>query len=73
MTQIQAILNELEPNISMLVLMARISYPTAQMQEIIDKVEPKVDLVFPPGWPTEKQEELRSEIRKLIVAGFKGK
>lgn len=57
---------QIEPKISQLVLMARISFPTATPEAIAARVEEKLNLEFPRNMPPEDQARIRTEVLALI-------
>jgi len=58
---------QIKPKISMLVVMARITFPTESPERIADRVEGKLNLEFPRNMPLQEQERIRKDVRALIM------
>jgi len=58
---------QIEPKISMLVVMARINFPTESPELIADKIEGKLNLEFPNNMPLREKERIRTDVRALIL------
>lgn len=58
---------QIEPKISMLVVMAHINFPTESPERIADRVEGKHNLEFPKNMPLKEQERIRKDVRALIM------
>ena len=63
---------QLEPQIGLLVVMARINFPTAPPESIADKAEAKLNLQFPLQMTSQQQQAMRKDIRTLIIRKCKG-
>lgn len=58
---------QIEPKISMLVVMSRINFPAESPERIADRVERELDLKFPRNIPLQEQEIIRKDVRVLIL------
>jgi len=57
---------QLEPKIRYLVLLARMNFPAENPEQIAERVEEKLNLVFHRNTPFQEQEKIRKDIRALI-------
>ena len=57
----------IEPQIRMLLPLAHENFPKENSYLIADRVQAKINLQFPPGWPLQEQEKVRKAVYLFIL------